>query len=67
MLVVLSDPHFTDGTLGADDNIPARAFTYLADDLHAVFNGQARADRAERRSPGSLIVLDLCDIARQSR
>lgn len=60
MLVVLSDLHFTDGTLGEEANIPARAFEYLADDLRALIENE----RSEVKDVDVLLLGDIFDVLR---
>jgi UDP-2,3-diacylglucosamine pyrophosphatase LpxH len=73
MLVVLSDIHFTDETLAREAgsggtaseqwNVPARAFSYLADDLRAVIANRGRTDIRDVRV---LVLGDAFDLLRSA-
>ncbi len=69
MLVILSDLHFTDASLSAGDNIPARAFAYLAEDIRGIIENQD--DEGRRRldvkNVEILLLGDVFDLIRSTR
>jgi UDP-2,3-diacylglucosamine pyrophosphatase LpxH len=69
MLVILSDLHFSDATVSAEENVPARAFDYLAADLRGIVANRD-ASGARRNAIEDLEVLllgDVFDVLRSAR
>jgi len=61
MLVILSDLHFTDETIARGENIPARAFDYLVDDLRGIIENSDE-NGARRNAIQDVEVLLLGDV-----
>jgi UDP-2,3-diacylglucosamine pyrophosphatase LpxH len=69
MLVILSDLHFTDETVSADENVPTRAFEYLADDLRGIIeNSDENGARRNAIEDVEVLLLgDVFDMLRSAR
>ncbi|MHC4915089.1 MAG: hypothetical protein ACYTGB_06320 [Planctomycetota bacterium] len=69
MLVLLSDIHFTDASLSAGDNIPARAFAYLAEDIKGIIeNEDVEGHRRLDVKDVEIVLLgDVFDVIRSTR